>query len=706
MRWLRRRGRALSVVAFAVVPVVVVALGLTYGPSTEATVLGVVGTLAALVQVWGVVLHRRHGSVDAAVDKLAGSLLDQWHKEAVRRELEGEHRLPIPWDRGPGATADEPPDLGDLPGLLAGYVERPSRLVVLGGPGSGKTGLGIRLVTQLLERPEARVDRLPVLLPASSWDPTVTGLRAWIAERLREEHQFLEAPTEHHRDLAEALVAGRRILPILDGLDEMPEARRDRALAAVLEEMATSEPFVLTCRTDEFLAASGERLLRTAEVVRLLPVDTTSVVAYLRHMPSPAAGARTRERWAPALARLEQEPDGALAAVLSQPVMVFLAWRMYEHPAGDPMDLFDAALDAPDALREHLLDGLVPASYRAGGRAFPRRWTVGKVERWLTFLARHLHDQGTRDLAWWRLHEARPPRHALVYSPLVGAGACAGLGVLLFGLFGRPWYGAALGVAIGAIGGVLLQRLATDTPRRFAPPPWRRNVRWYEVLLPDPTAMLVGVLGGGLVLGLMFGPALALAGGVWFGLTFGMVRRFTEPTEPTDDPSPAGTMRGDRAVVVSAAALGALAGAAAGAVVGGVVGIGADLEAQLVVGADSRAEIAALGAAVGALVGAGAFSLLVAATNAWAALISVRVLLALRGDLPFRVMTLLDVADRQGMLRRSGAYYQFQHALLQDRLIARSTPVPVPAPDDPAPASASAVPAPETVPAEDQPEPV
>jgi hypothetical protein len=46
----------------------------------------------------------------------------------------------------------------------------------------------------------------------------------------------------------------------------------------------------------------------------------------------------------------------------------------------------------------------------------------------------------------------------------------------------------------------------------------------------------------------------------------------------------------------------------------------------------------------------------------------VRAWLALRGDLPWRLIAFLDDAYNLGVLRRSGTVHQFRHAALQQRL--------------------------------------
>ncbi|WP_051852367.1 hypothetical protein [Streptomyces aureocirculatus] len=56
------------------------------------------------------------------------------------------------------------------------------------------------------------------------------------------------------------------------------------------------------------------------------------------------------------------------------------------------------------------------------------------------------------------------------------------------------------------------------------------------------------------------------------------------------------------------------------------------------------------------------------ALTAWGQLAVARVWLALTRRLPWRIMTFLDEAHRRGVLRRSGAHYEFRHLRMQQRL--------------------------------------
>ncbi|MGW2225025.1 hypothetical protein [Streptomyces formicae] len=56
------------------------------------------------------------------------------------------------------------------------------------------------------------------------------------------------------------------------------------------------------------------------------------------------------------------------------------------------------------------------------------------------------------------------------------------------------------------------------------------------------------------------------------------------------------------------------------------------------------------------------------ALTAWGQLAVARVWLALTGRMPWRIMTFLDEAHRRGVLRQSGAHYEFRHLHMQQRL--------------------------------------
>ena len=192
-------------------------------------------------------------SILQVADQLALAIRAQWEAEARMRRLNDPYPLPVSWDPADASLAD-PWDLlvklaasgagwpvpssagtwssgsdglagkdGELVEVLARVPT--GRLVVLGEPGAGKTMLMVRLVLDVLAR-RAGGGPVPFLASIASWNPEEQGLRDWLGAQLLIDHPALAnapAPTTTETTQAAALLASGLILPVLDGLDEIPE---------------------------------------------------------------------------------------------------------------------------------------------------------------------------------------------------------------------------------------------------------------------------------------------------------------------------------------------------------------------------------------------------------------------------------------------------------------------------------------------------
>src|SRR5262249_16218128 len=87
-----------------------------------------------------------------------------------------------------------------------------------------------------------------------------------------------------------------------------------------------------------------------------------------------------------------------------------------------------------EAVRQHLLSGLVPAAYRPQVKKYPSRdaRAVSKIHTQMAALARHTFrhgkDKNQQDIDWWRLHRLCPARVigleiGLIVGPLLGVAA-------------------------------------------------------------------------------------------------------------------------------------------------------------------------------------------------------------------------------------------------------------------------------------------
>ena len=111
--------------------------------------------------------------------------------------------------------------------LLEVYYEAGQELLLLGEPGAGKSTLLLELAGRLVERAEQDPgDPFPVLLPLSSWAVKRPPLTEWLSAQLSLIYDV-------SRQLSHAWVHTDLILPLLDGLDEVPQEARGACVEAI-----------------------------------------------------------------------------------------------------------------------------------------------------------------------------------------------------------------------------------------------------------------------------------------------------------------------------------------------------------------------------------------------------------------------------------------------------------------------------------------
>jgi energy-coupling factor transporter ATP-binding protein EcfA2 len=426
-----------------------------------------------------------------AADDLAEAVASQWRAEVNARGLGHLDPIRMRWSATSRPVTPAPAELldahhrpappvkvrrlrlsGDLADMTRTLAQLPIRqLVVIGSPGAGKSTLAVLLTLALLQSRQSGAP-VPVLMTVSSWDPDREHLDAWLVRRLGELYPALSRRGRYGKDAAVRLVERGLVIPILDGLDEMPEPVRARAVKELTVAVGRDRSLVLTSRADEYQAAvsqAGSPLARAA-VVEIEPVTAADAAVYL------TAGQIDGEaRWNPVLAHLAAYPDGALARTLRTPLMVYLARTAYHTPGTDPAALL--AFTDSDAIERHLLDAYLPAVY-APRTAPPRTqhtpaaaptYTAQQAHRWLAFLADHLTREQTTDFAWWRLHRAIS--HYFWRAGGLGFGILVGLmvGFLLWLMVG-PRFGFAFGFMVALAVGLTLAMGTGVTGREIDAP--------------------------------------------------------------------------------------------------------------------------------------------------------------------------------------------------------------------------------------------
>jgi hypothetical protein len=670
--------------------------------------------------------------------RLAKAIHGELGKERKNLKLEDPRPLPVSWKPIPGYS----PVLAGLADVdIAGAHAEiwPARLVILGSEGSGKSVVAQRLALGILgNNPEKKdypepedTDRprlgqqIPVIFGLRSWEPGA-DLDEWLTSQL----SGLKYVPLLTKDLAAELVESRRVLPILDGFDEITPSLRAEFLDMLNKE--SGRPLILTSRTREYWdspssaadAGSNRTVLGgDVEVMELTGLSPDEVGAYLRDLsrkqkPSGRASSSLPQplmpAWEPVVAALLGEAPSrrgskktidSLREALGTPLMVAIARDVYRHenPENLLKQKFRTELDA----KRHLLESFVPAIY-AGVSGDRSLWTPGqakrveKAERPFGYLAAHLQRaKGSQPMgiAWWGLggtDKEWATKRAILCGLAAGLVMMVANGIATFlavqgigGLGVTPVQGVVLvlgnSVAVAVTFGLVNWFAAWHAGWVIQPSwvglsvPWLRGNR---TVGDRPLAREFGFgfaggsIGGGVAaLGLLLScllvstigsghpaasavtashgwPARLLAAlgmTLIFGVTAGNVAVLQAPVEIESAGGPLELMATDRRLALGG---GAVAGVLSGAAIGILIG----LEQGPFVGLGFAAVACAtvwLGGAIS-----------VTAWGQW--LICGRLLLPLKGDMPWRTRAFLRDAHNRGVLRQSGAFYQFRHPLLQE----------------------------------------
>lgn len=449
--WWRSAGVVAGLLFLAGVVSLVGAFFRVVGPAATADVLQL-ASVPLLAAPLGLLLVERRArsrelrrrmpeTVDVARARsvLADRVAEQWAHESRLRSLDLPVPMPVRWrlanrpeTTGP-VPAGEPPHPGgptDRIDALAALFRslRHRRMVVLGAPGTGKTTLAVRLVRHLLAS-RAADEPVPVLFSVTGWNlRRFPDLHDWLAVRLAQDYPELRDPALG-ADPPRALVADGHLLPVLDGLDDLPRQARVAVLALLDRSLRDGEPLILTSGT-----VATEGALSRAAVVEPEPLTPGEAADHLEACLPPAAD----PAWRQLVNELRRSPGSsphlrALADTVSFPLGLWLLRTVAAAPDATPGRLLTGErLTTVEKVRAHLFDAVVPALVDAqppdSSPDGPRRRS-DRVRDWLALPAHHFGrtpaDDGRtcgRDFTRWTLthHPVRPAAfHLLRTAPPV-----------------------------------------------------------------------------------------------------------------------------------------------------------------------------------------------------------------------------------------------------------------------------------------------
>ena len=175
------------------------------------------------------------------------------------------------------------------------FAEMHESMLILGAPGAGKTTQLLDLAQALVTQARAATDpRIPVVLDLADWiaesRPAVPGVRGgrtapkafddWLVARLASRYEIPEA-------VSRWWLAEDRLTLLLDGLDEVPEAERERCVAEIntLQSRHGVTRVAVCSRETDYERLTGRLQLQGAVIIR--PLDRERIQRYVASV-SPA----------------------------------------------------------------------------------------------------------------------------------------------------------------------------------------------------------------------------------------------------------------------------------------------------------------------------------------------------------------------------------------------------------------------------------
>ena len=244
------------------------------------------------------------------------------------------------------------------------YKDMGRGMLILGGPGSGKTTTLLKLAEALLTRAEAKPDApIPVVLNLSTWSED-QSFEDWLVAMinvlsLRTKKTWIRPWLEDHL-----------LLPMLDGLDEVPPASQAACVEAIntfAEERGV--PGLVVCSRLEDYAALPVRL-RLRRAIYLQPLQHDQVMAYVTEAGTSLKGLRDM---------LEKDP--VMQKMAQSPLMLNVMSIAYQGKTVEAISGEELASDV--ARRRHTYDAYIERMFEHRITSYDKK----KVIAWLSWLA-------------------------------------------------------------------------------------------------------------------------------------------------------------------------------------------------------------------------------------------------------------------------------------------------------------------------------
>ncbi|BAZ83630.1 NACHT domain-containing NTPase [Sphaerospermopsis kisseleviana CS-549] len=322
------------------------------------------------------------------------------------------------------------------------------KLLILGNPGAGKTTTMLDLAKALIARAEQDADYpIPVLFNLSAWKYDKQSMRDWLVLELKSKYVV-------RQDIGAKWLDDAKLLPMLDGLDELESARQEACVNNInkfLQSEWRSQYLVVCSRSEEYTNYKINLQLNGA--IFLQPLTDKQIQAYLTRL-------NQLELWR--IIQVDTELLKLLRTSLFLSILGFISlhkalslqeWKTLTSTQTRLEYLFGTYWET--AIRRDIVTPQMESQgfkSRSYGKKKPP--SEKQTRRWLLFLSQQLQKESKTEFLIEKMQLSWLINNRQKWTYRISFGMLSALIVgMIFGTFGELNVGLTFGLIGGLIGG-------------------------------------------------------------------------------------------------------------------------------------------------------------------------------------------------------------------------------------------------------------